>query len=724
MTDHITQKILDPLNPQQREAVLAVDGPVLIVAGAGSGKTRAITHRMAYLIAAKKIPAWHIFAATFTNKAAGEMRHRVLGLLNLPPSTRFSIATFHSHCANILRREAVAAELNTNFTICDESDQLAIIKKVVKELGFKPEDLNPGHAQWFINQAKMKLQLPADLEKELDSDRDSMLLDVFRRYQREMAESNGVDFEDLILKVVDLFQKRPDVLEQYQKRYQYVLIDEYQDTNYSQLMLVRLLGGAHKNVCVVGDEDQSIYSWRGAEIENLLKFPEHFPGARIIKLEQNYRSHGNILKAAGAVIENNKLRIGKKLFTDKDDGPPLGLIKAGREREEADYVAGCILHLNANEGVPLKEIAVFYRANSLSRTFEDALRSNGIPYAVVGGVKFYDRAEIKDCLGYLRLMVNPGDTISLMRVINKPSRGIGAKTVEQVQALARTRDITPFEVLADADRLDELSAALQKKLGAAGRQFKKWYDQKARLAPSDLMRQILDDTGYLDWLKKTEGIQFEGKRENVEELISAMKMYEADHPTDGLADYLNAVALTASVDEFDKGADCVALMTIHSAKGLEFDTVFIVGLEDGIFPSKLAVDEQGTLEEERRLFYVAVTRARRRCFLSCASSRMMFGKVRWNVPSPFLYEVPRDILAAAGEALDHSSDYTGPRMKPREEAASPVGRRVKHSFFGEGQIVGIKGAGAKRKLVIAFSDGFVHEILESYAQLEFLGEAR
>ncbi|GAB4326231.1 MAG: UvrD-helicase domain-containing protein [Candidatus Sumerlaeia bacterium] len=739
----IEEKILKPLNPQQREAVMALDGPVLIVAGAGSGKTRAITHRMAWLIAARKVPAWNIFAATFTNKAAGEMRHRVLELLNLPPSTRFSIATFHSHCAAILRREAAAAGLNPNFTICDESDQLGLIKKVMRDAGLKPEDIHPAQAQWFITQCKMKLQSPDAAEQELagapDDAQPALLVDIYRRYQNELEACSGLDFEDLIVRTVDLFRSRPEVLEQYQRRYQFILIDEYQDTNFSQFVLIRLLADAHKNVCVVGDEDQSIYSWRGAEITNLLEFPRYFPGARIIKLERNYRSHGNILKAAGAVIANNRQRIGKTLFTDKPAGPPLGLIKAQRERDEAESVAACILRLNAVEGVPLREMAVFYRANSLSRNFEDALRANGIAYTVVGGVKFYDRAEIKDCLAYLRALVNPDDVLSLVRIINKPARGIGVRSVEQAQALARQAGVPLYELITHDGRMEELSGAVRNRLAAFGAQLRRWSGLKDRLPPSALMKTILDDTGYLNWLKKTEGFLFEGKRENVEELISTMKQYETDHPNDNLHDYLNAVALTQSVDEYDRGADSVSLMTVHSAKGLEFDTVFIVGLEDGVFPSRLAVEQQGDLEEERRLFYVALTRARRRCFLSFARSRMMFGQVRWSVPSPFLYETPRDVLVTAEEALDWAGEYTGaaPSAIPlasdrtgaaiRSDAAPPpasvsapdVGREVRHPFFGPGRIVDVKGTGRRRKLVIAFADGLVHEILEAYAQLEY-----
>ncbi len=636
--------ILDGLNPVQRVAVETTDGPQLIIAGAGSGKTRVITHKIAYLIRVKKVPPWRIFAATFTNKAANEMRERVLRLLNLPGEVRLNVATFHSLCAGFLRREAPKVGLSPHYTIADERDQLALVKDCLRMLEIPKEQCQPKYAQQKINLAKINLQEPGDLNEEFHGSAWKFIPEVYRTYQKRLRESDAADFEDLILYIVKLLKKDPETRRYYQQRFQYILVDEYQDTNFLQYELIRILAGESRNLCVVGDEDQSIYSWRGAKISNLLDFREHFPGTKLIKLEQNYRSTPNILTAADAVISNNDERIGKTLWTKRPSGAPIFLIVADDERDEAQSVVETLLEFHHLGGVPFKEVAIFYRQNSLSRIFEDEIRRRKIPYRIVGGIRFYDRAEVKDLLAYLKLCINPNNSLALQRIINVPRRGIGNRTVQKLLILGREKNLTLYQTLAFATSEKLLPKRTGEKVAAFLGQIKTWRRTASEEHPFDLLRRIIEDTGYVEALGDPKSLEVISKKENIQELQNAVQEYFDMNPEASLEDYLESLALTAPVDELQGRGDSVALMTLHCAKGLEFDTVFIVGMEDPIFPNKRTVDETGSDEEERRLFYVGMTRAKNRLFITRADSRIFYGSRNWNLPSIFFYEIPDECI--------------------------------------------------------------------------------
>jgi DNA helicase-2/ATP-dependent DNA helicase PcrA len=640
----VIASILDPLNPAQREAVCYTDGPLLVIAGAGSGKTRVITHRIAYLIVEHGVAPWRIFAATFTNKAAGEMKRRVLKLLSLPPTTRLSIATFHSLCATILRKEGSKIGLSPRFIICDERDQVSLIKECITALDLKQTDIPPQHVQWFINQAKIRSLGPSDLDKSFTTRHGEVYGKLYELYQRRLQENDAVDFEDLILHVVNLFQNDAQTLQHYQRMYQHILVDEYQDTNYLQYLLVKALAAEHRQICVVGDEDQSIYSWRGAELSNLLDFQKHFPEAKLVRLEQNYRSVGNILKAAGGVIANNKRRLGKSLWTTREDGERIYLLRGENEYDEAREVVSTILELHYNEGLPYSSCAIFYRQNSISRCLEDALRERNIPYRVIGGIRFYDRAEIKDLVAYLNVVVNPENSLSLRRIINKPRRGLGDKSILKIDTLASERAASFHHALLQAIEDEILSQTTVRKAQEFLAMLADWRSAlKRKTKPLQLLETILQDTRYVESLGDEKSLEVIMKKENIEELKNAIAQYFAEHRGVHLEDFLSMVALASHQDELRDDEESVSLMTIHCAKGLEFDVVFIVAMEEPIFPNRRSVEESGDLEEERRLFYVGMTRARKRCFLSRAECRNCYGTVTYNVPSLFLRELPHDV---------------------------------------------------------------------------------
>ncbi|HON50594.1 MAG TPA: UvrD-helicase domain-containing protein [Candidatus Sumerlaeota bacterium] len=640
-------ELLDKLNPMQRKAVELTDGPQLIIAGAGSGKTRVITHKIAYLIKEKHVPPWRIFAATFTNKAANEMKERVISLLKLPGEVKLNISTFHSLCAGFLRREAPKVGLSPHYTIVDERDQLAVIRDCLNGMEIPPEVCKPQQAQDLINMAKINLLNPEDLENEFYlSSVEEIIPEVFRRYQRKLAESDAADFEDLILHIVRLLKKDEETRRYYQERFQYILVDEYQDTNFLQFELIRLLAGAHDNLCVVGDEDQSIYSWRGAKLSNLLDFSKTFPGTQIIKLEQNYRSTKNILKAADAVIANNMERIGKTLWSERPAGDPIFVIAAMDETDEARRVVETILTLCHLENVPLGRMAIFYRQNSLSRTFEDEIRRRRVAYRIVGGIKFYDRAEVKDLLAYLKSAINPNNTIALQRIINTPARGIGNRTVEKLLEIGMEKTLTLFQSLEFAVAEKLLPAKASSKITEFLAQLKDWMRAASRITPFELLRRIIEETHYIESLGDPKSIEVISKKDNIQELQNAVQDFFERNPGSALEDYFETLALAAPVDELQNADDCLALMTLHAAKGLEFDAVFMVGMEDPIFPNRRTVEESQSIEEERRLFYVGLTRARNRVFLSRADSRLFHGKRDWNLPSLFIDEIPENLKKA------------------------------------------------------------------------------
>ncbi len=737
-------QLIDNLNPPQREAVTTADGPLLVIAGAGSGKTRVITHRIAYLVRERGVAPWQIFAATFTNKAAEEMRHRVGQLVPGADTARLSISTFHSLCVGILRREAQHLGLSPRFTILDDSDQLALVKDCLRNMNLPAKSVRPESIQHWITAAKILMLGPEEARRELSSEIGPIASAVYEQYQQRMLVGDAVDFDDLILHVVRIFTEHPEVLEHYQQRWRYLLVDEYQDTNRVQFELVRLLASGHGNICAVGDEDQSIYSWRGAEIENLLKFPEYFPGTRIIRLEQNYRSSETILQAASAVIANNRQRMGKELWSDRGAGERITAINGFNERDEAAQVVDTIHWLNRALGMPLSEIAIFYRMNSLSRVFEDQLRQRGIPYRVIGGIKFYDRAEVKDLLAYLRLVVNPADGVALARVINRPARGIGDKSVAALFQEASERGISLWDAL--VAHKDDKAGPLSGKARAGANGFitllTQWRAYSENHVPHEVLDRILRDTGYEESLGAEGELESITRRENVAELVSALEQFHEADAAATLSDFLERVALVSAADDMT-GEQAVSLMSLHSAKGLEFRAVFLVALEDPIFPSQRAVTEQGNFEEERRLFYVGITRARELLFLSRADGRMLHGRPCYNTPSLFLHEVPNDLLRTLDDARQEWAERArairsapaaaaepGPALRepqspaPAAPAESPapgrfsVGMRVQHARLGAGEVVGVSGEGERRKIAVRFDAGLQLEILEQFGGLE------
>ncbi|MBN1900409.1 UvrD-helicase domain-containing protein [Candidatus Sumerlaeota bacterium] len=635
---------LENLNPMQRKAVEITEGPQLIIAGAGSGKTRVITYKIAHIILTKKVPPWRIFAATFTNKAANEMKERVIRLLDLPGDVKLNISTFHSLCAGLLRKEAHKLGLTPHYSIVDEKDQLALIKDCLRLLEIPKEVCQPSCCQNLINFAKINMQTPENMDLGGLFNLQDIIPKAYELYQKRLRESDAADFEDLIWYIVKLLKEDGETRRFYQEKYHYILVDEYQDTNLLQYELIRILAGAHGNLCVVGDEDQSIYSWRGAQMSNILDFPEHFKGTEIIKLEQNYRSTGAILKAADCVIARNQERIGKTLWSERPFGDPLFLISAMTEVDEAKTVVETILQMHHLCRIPLNDIAIFYRQNSLSRAFEEEIRHRRINYRIVGGVRFYDRAEVKDLLAYLKSAVNPNNSIALQRIINVPARGIGDKSLQKLLLIGREKNLTLFQTLEHVISENLLPAKTHSCVAKFAADLKRWNKAVQEESPFLLLRRIIEETEYIESLGDPHGIDVISRKENIQELQNSIQDFFNRNPDSILEDYFETLALTAPVDEMQGNGDCLSLMTLHCAKGLEFDTVFIVGMEEPIFPSLRALEETGNLEEERRLFYVGITRAKNRLFLSCAESRMFHGSRSWNLPSMFLEEIPTELL--------------------------------------------------------------------------------
>jgi DNA helicase-2/ATP-dependent DNA helicase PcrA len=758
----MTDSLLAALNPQQHEAVITTDGPLLVAAGAGSGKTRVITHRIAWLIDRCGVPPWQVFAATFTNKAAEEMRERVGRLLPGSDIARLTIATFHSICVGILRREAAHVGLGPRFTICDDTDQMALIKDCLRNLGEathgRSGGVRPEEVRSWIGAAKVLMLDPEQARKQMPQDQSPLCAQVYEQYQNRLLANDAVDFDDLILHVVRIFQDHPDVLAHYQDRWRYLLVDEYQDTNRVQFELIRLLAGKHGNICVVGDEDQSIYSWRGAEIENLLSFPDLFEGTRIVRLEQNYRSTETILQAADHVISHNTQRMAKTLWSERGAGEPITMIAAGSEREEAAQVVATIGWLRRWQGRPLRSMAIFYRVNALSRVFEDQLRQRGFPYRVIGGIKFYDRAEVKDLLAYLRLCVNPRDSIALARVVNKPTRGVGAKSLAEIYNEAVRLNVSLWDVLlAIRDkRPDAPTVSSKARAGIADFTLRvaDWSEWARTHTPEQVLEKILRETGYEESLGGDRDLEAISRRENIAELASALEEYHKAEPAEGLDGFLERVALVNAQDRLTD-EDALSLMSLHCAKGLEYDVVFLVGMEDPIFPSQRAVTEQGHFEEERRLFYVGITRAKDLLFLSRADSRLLHGRPTYNTPSLFLREIPGELMRSLDDARELWAEQASRRQRAGVDAAAPalreaardtpgdalpevqigerlptfsgtnpetgafaIGSRVAHARLGEGEVVGATGAGDRRKVTVRFDAGLQLEILERYGGLE------
>ena len=727
----MTDKLLRSLNDVQREAVEHADGPLLILSGAGSGKTRVITHRIAYLIKQHDISPFRILAVTFTNKAANEMKERLDTLVEGGVSRDLWVSTFHATCARILRRDIEKLRENPgtdgvsrskkraytrDFTIFDTGEQATLVKDVLRQLNYSDKDYNPRAILSIISRAKNESISPQKYEIIADGYFERVVAEVYPLYQDALRLNNSLDFDDLLLFTVELLNKNTEIRQSYQNRFEYILVDEYQDTNRCQYELVRLLTGEKQNICVVGDDDQSIYAFRGADIRNILDFEQDYPNARVLRLEQNYRSTQNILDAAWSVVQNNKARKSKKLWTEQEEGELVTCYEAMDENDEAGYVGTQIQDWHT-EGVSYKDFAVFYRTNAQSRIFEEAFRAANIPYQIVGGVGFYDRMEIKDLLAYLRVMCNPNDSMSVRRIINVPSRGIGATTLERLINFAAAEDITLFEAVQRVDEISTINRGLQTKV----RRFAEIFDEfDATMLPVDALDYVLKVTGYLKNLQSQNSIEAQNRVENIEELINAVIEYEQNEPEPSLSDYLENVALIADIDTMETDStDMVTLMTLHSAKGLEFPFVFIVGVEEGYLPHQRSISTEPELEEERRLCYVGITRAMEQLYLSHAKSRRTFRETEYRTPSRFISEIPEYLIKHVDR---YRSPFGQPHRLYEEVLEDPtdyhVNQIVHHSQFGRGKITKISDAGQDVYVTVRFSrTGMTKRFAASFAPL-------
>ncbi|KWX75801.1 DNA helicase PcrA [Paenibacillus jilunlii] len=646
------QDAVSRLNPPQRQAVETTEGPLLIMAGAGSGKTRVLTHRIAWLIANRKAPPWAILAITFTNKAAREMQDRVSKLVG-PEGRDIWVSTFHSMSVRILRKDIERIGFTSNFSILDSTDQLSVIRNCMKDLNIDTKKFEPKAVQAMISAAKNELITPAQYEQKIGDYLEGLVAKVYTMYQKRLKSNNSLDFDDLIMKTIELFKEVPEVLDFYQKKFKYIHVDEYQDTNRAQYMLCRMLADSHHRICVVGDSDQSIYRWRGADITNILNFEEDYPEAKTILLEQNYRSTSNILNAANGVIALNTGRKPKKLWTDSAEGAKIKVFRGDSEHDEGYFVTGEISK-NVKQGQSYQNHAILYRTNAQSRVIEEILIKSDIPYQIVGGIKFYDRKEIKDLLAYLRLLSNPDDDISLTRIINVPKRGLGDTTVGKLAAAAASQGVSIFRALQTVDDL-----------GFAGRTrntLVEFYDMIEALhrmveflSVTELTEKILELSQYRLELQNENTLESRSRLENIDEFLSVTMEFEKNNEDKSLVSFLTDLALIADIDSVndeEERSDAVVLMTMHSAKGLEFPTVFIIGMEEGVFPHSRAFQDNDELEEERRLAYVGITRAEKQLFLSCARMRTLFGRTTANPPSRFLEEIPEELKEDTGGAPD------------------------------------------------------------------------
>ena len=720
------KELLLQLNEAQKEAVRKTDGPLLVLAGAGSGKTRVLTYRIAYMITENHVSPWNILAITFTNKAAKEMAERVEALVGDAVKDMW-VRTFHSACVRILRRDIDRIGYNRDFNIIDADDQKSVIKECLKELNVDEKDLPAKSVLNEISSAKDKLMTPSEFELEIaGSYRDKMIARAYALYQKKLETANVLDFDDLIMLTVRLFENAPDVLEFYRNKFRYILVDEYQDTNKAQNELILMLSKEHRNLCVVGDDDQSIYKFRGADISNILEFEKAFPEAEVIRLEQNYRSTQSILDAANNVIKNNFGRKGKKLWTDQGSGEKIRVYKAFNEHDEASFIAERI-HSLSKEGYKYSDMAVLYRANSASRNLEDVFVRSAVPYRVLSGLRFYDRKEIKDMIAYLRLINNPSDDISLKRIINTPSRKIGKVTIDGISAAASREECSMLK-------------AIENNLDSLGNNVCEFYylikrltELKETVSIDELVSTVFEQTGYKSFLEKDE--KAEERTENVGELISGAANYVQSTETPSFSDYMDNLSLVSDIDNYDEQLDAAVLMTIHAAKGLEFPIVFICGFDEGIFPSVMTIYNNDEIEEERRLCYVGITRAKRLLHLTCAYSRMVYGKTSAYHPSRFLDEIPENLLETedSRESLykekipvqqnvyrmpESSFTFTAPKpamAKPGEKFKT--GDIVVHQKFGRGMVISATPVGNDVHYEIAFESVGTKNLLGLYAKL-------
>ena len=724
--------LLTGLNKEQQQAVQHTEGPLLILAGAGSGKTKVLTVRIAHLLA-QGVNPYEILAITFTNKAAKEMKSRVEGLVG-DVATRIWLSTFHSFCAKFLRFELDNfLGYNSNFTIYDTSDSQAVIKAALKALNLDDKYYPVGAMIGAISDAKNKLLFASDFRKQARDFYQQKVADVYEYYERELRKNNALDFDDLLLVAVKLLQSNEAVLDKYSKRFRYVMIDEYQDTNHAQYLLAKLLASHWKNIAVVGDADQSIYAWRGADIQNILDFEKDYPNCTSIKLEQNYRSTKIILDAANAVIENNEGRPKKNLWTDKTEGAKIQHFTAQSEHEEAAFIGDTIAKKHDIHGVPYGDMAILYRTNAQSRVLEEALIKRALPYTMVGGTKFYDRKEIKDVLAYLRVLYNPFDDLSLLRIINVPKRSIGATTVAKLQDYARANDTSLFMTLTQLHLVDTIKGKTKEKLEEFGILIFTLVAEMEDKTVLDILESILDRTGYLAQLEESTDPQDQARAENIGELLSVAKDFQDTNPNGTVEDFLEQVALVNDVDSFEQEESKVTLMTLHAAKGLEFPIVFLGGLEEGLFPHSRTLMNPEEIEEERRLAYVGITRAEKELYISNATTRTVFGRTSSYLPSRFIDEIPEELvdgLRAKRKVPDdikrhvpqHMSVTSRPVTKPivRNEVIADwkVGDTAIHSKWGNGKVINVAGEGAGMKLTIEFPTQGVRVVMAKFAPVK------
>ena len=724
--------LLTGLNKEQQQAVQHTEGPLLILAGAGSGKTKVLTVRIAHLLA-QGVNPYEILAITFTNKAAKEMKSRVEGLVG-DVANRIWLSTFHSFCAKFLRFELDNfLGYNSNFTIYDTSDSQAVIKAALKALNLDDKYYPVGSMIGAISDAKNKLLFASDFRKQARDFYQQKVADVYEYYERELRKNNALDFDDLLLVAVKLLQSNEAVLDKYSKRFRYVMIDEYQDTNHAQYLLAKLLASHWKNIAVVGDADQSIYAWRGADIQNILDFEKDYPNCTSIKLEQNYRSTKIILDAANAVIENNEGRPKKNLWTDKTEGAKIQHFTAQSEHEEAAFIGDTIAKKHDIHGVPYGDMAILYRTNAQSRVLEEALIKRALPYTMVGGTKFYDRKEIKDVLAYLRVLYNPFDDLSLLRIINVPKRSIGATTVAKLQDYARANGTSLFMTLTQLYLVDTIKGKTKEKLEEFGILIFTLVAEMEDKTVLDILESILDRTGYLAQLEESTDPQDQARAENIGELLSVAKDFQDTNPTGTVEDFLEQVALVNDVDSFEQEESKVTLMTLHAAKGLEFPIVFLGGLEEGLFPHSRTLMNPEEIEEERRLAYVGITRAEKELYISNATTRTVFGRTSSYLPSRFIDEIPEELvdgLRAKRKVPDdikrhvpqHMSVTSRPVTKPivRNEVIADwkIGDTAIHSKWGNGKVINVAGEGAGMKLTIEFPTQGVRVVMAKFAPVK------
>jgi DNA helicase-2/ATP-dependent DNA helicase PcrA len=730
------ERLLAELNPPQRQAVEHGEGPLLVLAGAGSGKTRVLTHRIAYLVATGLARPSEILAITFTNKAAGEMRERVEALVG-GISRLMWVMTFHSACARILRSEAERLGYKRAFTIYDEADSLRMLKRCMAELEVDPKRFAPRAVRSQISGAKNRLVDAEMFREQQGSFFEQTVAECYALYQKRMHEANAMDFDDLLVRTVDLFELFDDVRDRYRRAFRWVLVDEYQDTNRAQYRMLQLLCEEHRNLTVVGDEDQSVYGFRHADIRNILDFERDFPDASVIRLEQNYRSTGTILDAANAVIGNNRERLGKHLWTGSGRGMPVTITELDDEHAEARYVAGEVERLANDEGVPRDRIAVFYRVNAQSRVLEDTLVRFELPYQVIGGTKFYERAEIKDAVAYLSLLANPADAVSFQRVVNSPRRGIGDQTQARLLSHANTTGQDIWEVLADSAAVPGLGPAAVRAVSRFG-EIMAGLSERVGGPVAELLEAVLSETGYVEALEAERTIEAEGRVENLHELVGVAGEFDANRVVEGdsevppLEEFLAQISLLSDQDALREDESLITLMTLHNAKGLEYDVVFIIGCEEGVFPHSRSIEE-GNLEEERRLAYVGITRARERLYLTTARRRNLYGGQGQNLPSRFLAEIPDELVerhmaasrtgwSLGGEAAMRSGGGFAP--PPPKEPSPPLiefrtGDDIVHASFGEGVVTAVEPGSV---IVVRFAaDGTERKLMADYAPLRKVG---